>query len=58
MNQLPYMKLPKSYRQDAFKEEYENAIVLRKMLKEYRKCKNRDFENISCLAKNFEESLS
>ena len=31
----------------AFKEEYENAIVLRKMLKEYRKCKNRDFENIS-----------
>ena len=45
--QLPYMKLPKSYRQDAFKEEYENAIVLRKMLKEYRKCKNRDFENIS-----------
>ena len=41
------MKLPKSYRQDAFKEEYENAIVLRKMLKEYRKCKNRDFENIS-----------
>ena len=45
--QLPYMKLPKSYRQDAFKEEYEKAIVLRKMLKEYRKCKNRDFENIS-----------
>ena len=34
--QLPYMELPSTYRGDAFKEDYENAIVLKKMLDEYR----------------------
>lgn len=33
---LPYMELPSTYRGDAFKEDYENAIVLKKMLDEYR----------------------
>lgn len=33
---LPFMKLPECYRKDAFKEDYENAIVLKKMLDEYR----------------------
>lgn len=33
---LPHMELPSTYREDAFKEEYENAIVLKKMLDEYR----------------------
>ena len=33
---LPHMELPSAYREDAFKEEYENAIVLKKMLDEYR----------------------
>ena len=33
---LPHMELPSGYREDAFKEEYENAIVLKKMLDEYR----------------------
>lgn len=33
---LPHMKLPSTYREDAFKEDYENAIVLKKMLDEYR----------------------
>ncbi|MFR7696469.1 MAG: hypothetical protein ACLU0A_03835 [Roseburia sp.] len=33
---LPYMELPGTYREDAFKEEYENALVLKKMLDEYR----------------------
>ncbi len=33
---LPYMELPHTYRENAFKEEYENAIVLKKMLDEYR----------------------
>ena len=33
---LPIMDLPDSYRTDAFKEEYENALILKKMLDEYR----------------------
>lgn len=33
---LPYMKLPDIYQEDAFKEEYENALVLKMMLDEYR----------------------
>lgn len=33
---LPRMELPGVYREDAFKEEYENALVLKKMLDEYR----------------------
>lgn len=33
---LPYMEVPDTYRKDAFKEEYENAIVLKKMLDDYR----------------------
>ena len=33
---LPYMELPDTYREDAFEEEYENAIILKKMLDEYR----------------------
>ncbi len=33
---LPRMELPGAYREDAFKEEYENALVLKKMLDEYR----------------------
>ena len=30
------MKVPQYYRENAFKEDYENAIVLKKMLDEYR----------------------
>ncbi|WP_302668912.1 hypothetical protein [Eubacterium sp. AF15-50] len=33
---LLYMELPDNYRENAFKEEYENAMVLKKMLDEYR----------------------
>lgn len=33
---LPYMELPDIYQEDAFKEEYENALVLKMMLDEYR----------------------
>ena len=33
---LPRMELPGVYREDAFKEEYENALVMKKMLDEYR----------------------
>lgn len=33
---LPYMEVPDTYRKDAFKEEYENALILKKMLDEYR----------------------
>ena len=33
---LPYMELPDTYRKDAFKEDYENAIVLKRMLNDYR----------------------
>ncbi len=33
---LPHMVLPQGYCRDAFKEDYENAIVLKKMLDEYR----------------------
>lgn len=33
---LPHMELPQDYCEDAFKEDYENAIVLKKMLDEYR----------------------
>ena len=33
---LPYMKVTQYYRENAFKEDYENAIVLKKMLDEYR----------------------
>lgn len=33
---LPHMELPQGYCEDAFKEDYENAIVLKKMLDEYR----------------------
>lgn len=33
---VPYMELPKGYVEDAFKEEYENALILKKMLDEYR----------------------
>lgn len=33
---LPYMEVPDTYRKDIFKEEYENAIVLKKMLDDYR----------------------
>lgn len=33
---LPHMELPQGYCKDAFKEDYENAIVLKKMLDEYR----------------------
>lgn len=30
------MPLPEGYVEDAFKEEYENALILKKMLDEYR----------------------
>ena len=33
---LPHMELPQGYCEDAFKEDYENAIILKKMLDEYR----------------------
>lgn len=33
---IPYMELPDSYRPDAFKEEYENALILKRLLDEYR----------------------
>ena len=33
---LPHMELPQGYCEDAFKEDYENAIVLKKILDEYR----------------------
>lgn len=33
---LPHMELPQGYCEDAFKEDYKNAIVLKKMLDEYR----------------------
>ena len=33
---VPYMPLPEGYVEDAFKEEYENALILKKMLDEYR----------------------
>ena len=33
---LPIMDLPDSYSKDGFKEEYENALILKKMLDEYR----------------------
>lgn len=33
---LPHMELPQGYCKDAFKEDYENAIVLKQMLDEYR----------------------
>lgn len=33
---VPYMELPEGYVEDAFKEEYENALILKKMLDEYR----------------------
>lgn len=33
---LPHIELPQGYCEDAFKEDYENAIVLKKMLDEYR----------------------
>ena len=32
---LPRMELPGVYREDAFKEEYENALVMKKMLDEH-----------------------
>jgi len=33
---IPYMELPDTYREDAFMEEYENAVILKNMLNEYR----------------------
>ena len=35
---LPPMEVPDVYREDAFTEEYEDAIVLKKMLDEFRTC--------------------
>ena len=36
---VPYMKLPEDYVKDVFKEEYENALILKRMLNEYRTIK-------------------
>lgn len=33
---IPYMEVPDTYRPDAFKEEYENALILKKLLEVYR----------------------
>ena len=33
---MPLMELPESYRPDAFKEDYENALILKKLLDEFR----------------------
>ncbi|HJC63066.1 MAG TPA: ATP-binding protein [Candidatus Blautia merdavium] len=33
---IPYMELPDSYRPEAFKEDYENALILKKLLDEFR----------------------
>lgn len=33
---MPYIETHKNYRKDAFKEEYENALILKKLLDEYR----------------------
>lgn len=33
---VPFMEVPETYRPDAFKEEYENALILHKMLDDYR----------------------
>ena len=33
---IPYIPIPEGYRENAFKEDYENALVLKRMLDEYR----------------------
>ena len=33
---IPYMELPDSYRPEAFKEDYENALIFKKLLDEFR----------------------
>lgn len=34
--QIPYIKVPSTYRVEAFKREYKNALVLKQMLEDYR----------------------
>ena len=33
---IPYMELPDTYRPEAFKEDYENALIFKKLLDEFR----------------------
>ena len=33
---VPYIETPKNYCKDAFREEYENALILKRLLDEYR----------------------
>jgi len=35
---IPFIELPDTYRPEAFKEEYENALILKLLLDEYRMC--------------------